>query len=154
MLALPSLSAADEAEIPKLVGKWKELEELEMESKPSSFLEMLQEINLNCAGFSSLKMTGSIKKEDVAAIVRYLPEIRHICLDKSYFPREHLVELIGGCRELETLSVHDCVGFEADEEVVERASGIRSFRYEGCTLCMEFDSDLDCECDPFHVHVI
>ncbi|WOL18812.1 hypothetical protein Cni_G27609 [Canna indica] len=102
MLALPSLSAADEVEIPKLVRKWKELEEL----------EMLQEINLNCAGLSSLKMMGSIKKEDVAAIVGYLLEIKHICLDKSYFLREHLVELIDGCRELEAMSVHDCVGFE------------------------------------------
>ncbi|WOL07393.1 hypothetical protein Cni_G16134 [Canna indica] len=112
MLALPNLSATNEAEILKLVGKWKELEELEMEMKPFSFLEMLWEINLNCVGFSSLKMMGSIKKGDVAAIVGYLSEIKHICLDKSYFSGEHLVELIGGCRELETMSVHDCVGFE------------------------------------------
>ncbi|CAL9196233.1 unnamed protein product [Musa hybrid cultivar] len=152
-LALPNLLLADEPQIPELVGRWKELETLEMESKPSSFLEMVRQISINCGSFSGLRMWGSIKKDDVSAVVDCLPRIKHLSLSKSYLPNEQLVEIISGCRELETLRVNSCIGFEVDEEIVRRASGIKTFEHEGCKLFDESDCDMD-ECDPLYVHVI
>ncbi|RRT86117.1 hypothetical protein B296_00004489 [Ensete ventricosum] len=133
-LVLPNLSPADEADIPKLVGKWKDLEQLEMESKPSSFLEMLSEINLHCKKFSGLKLCGSIKKEDMLAIVNLLPKLKFLCLSKSYLPREQLMGMLSGCKQLQRLTVSDCIGFEADEEVKKRGSGIKIFEHEGSKL--------------------
>ncbi|WOK97088.1 hypothetical protein Cni_G05796 [Canna indica] len=153
-LVLPNILLADEPLIPQLVGKWKELEKLEMELKPSSFSEMVMQINLNCRRFSGLRMFGSIKKEDVKAIIKYLPKIKHLNLSKSYLQKEELVEIIKGCRELETLSVNNCIGFEADEEeVLRRASAIKNFENEGSKLFDESAYDMD-ECDPLNVLVI
>ncbi|KAG6508241.1 hypothetical protein ZIOFF_033614 [Zingiber officinale] len=48
-LALPdNLMLEDELRIPELVWRWKDLEHLEMETKPSSFLEAVAEIGRNC----------------------------------------------------------------------------------------------------------
>ncbi|THU51543.1 hypothetical protein C4D60_Mb06t32140 [Musa balbisiana] len=146
-LVLPNLSPADEADIPKIVGKWKDLEQLEMEAKPSSFLEMLSEINLHCKKFSGLKMCGSIKKEDMLAIVNLLPKLKFLCLSKSYLPREQLLGILSGCKELQRLTVSDCMGFEADEEVKKRGLGIKIFEHEGSKLFDDFDYNSD-ECDP------
>ncbi|RWW14279.1 hypothetical protein BHE74_00013256, partial [Ensete ventricosum] len=142
-----------EPHLPELVGKWKELERLEMESKPSSFLELVKQISLTCKRFSGLAMSGSIKIEDVSAIVDYLPRIKTLCLHGSYLPKEKLLAILSGSRELEKLSVTDCVGFEADEEILHRASGIKTFEYEGSKLADDLGYETD-ECDPLYVHVV
>ncbi|XP_038970390.1 F-box/LRR-repeat protein At3g48880-like isoform X2 [Phoenix dactylifera] len=152
-VVLPNLLMEDEVHIPELVAKWKELELLEMQSKPASFSEMVTEISRNCKNFAGLRMFGSIKKDDVLAIVRLLPKLKHLCFDKSYLPKEQLLMIMDGCKELEKLSVKDCIGFEADEEVMRKTSGIKIFESEGSKLFDDSGYDTD-ECDPLYVHVI
>ncbi|KAG6472025.1 hypothetical protein ZIOFF_069480 [Zingiber officinale] len=109
--------------MPKLVGKWKGLEQLLMKSKPSSsFVEMVTRISLSSKRFCSLRMAGSIKKEDTTAI-------------------------------LQSLIVDNCVGFEADEEIFKKASGIELLRHEGCGLLDQFAYDTD-ECDPLDLLIL
>lgn len=152
-VVLPNLLSEDEVYIPELVGKWKELELLEMQSKPASFLEMVAQISLNCNNFAALRMFGSIKPDDASAIIKLLPKLKHLCFDKSYLPKEQLLMIMDGCKELEILSVRDCIGFEADEEIMKRALGIKFFDCEGSKLFDDFGYETD-ECDPLYVHVI
>lgn len=152
-VVMPNLLLEDEVHIPELVAKWKELELLEMQSKPASFLEVVERISLNCKNFVGLRMLGSIKKDDALAIVKLLPKLKYLCLNKSYLPKEQLLLIMDGCRELERLSVKDCIGFEADEEVMKKAQGIKIFECEGSKLFDDSGYDTD-ECDPLYVHVI
>ncbi|URE00519.1 F-box LRR-repeat protein [Musa troglodytarum] len=153
VVVLPNLRSAEEPHIPEIVGKWKELERLEMESKPSSFSELVKQISLNCERFSGLAMSGSIKIEDVSAIVDYLPRIKNLCLRDSYLPKETLLAILSGSRELEKLSVTGCIGFEADEEILHKASGLEAFEYEGSKLADASGYETD-EGDPHYVHVV
>ncbi|KAG1348022.1 F-box/LRR-repeat protein [Cocos nucifera] len=150
---LPKIMLEDEEHIPELVGKWKDLERLEMESKPSSFSEIATQVGLNCKSFTGLRMFGAIKKEDVLAITKSLPKIRNLCLSGSYLCKKELLAMVDGCKELEKLIVNDCIGFEADEEVLKRASAITTFEHEGSKLYDDFGYDTD-ECDLHHVRVI
>lgn len=151
-MALPNLSLADEPQMPELVEKWKGLEQLQMELKPSSLVDMITRISLGSKRFCSLRMAGSIKNEDATAIVKHLPGIKHLNLSKSYLPREQLLDLINGCRELQSLIVDNCVGFEVDAEIFKKASGIKLFRHEGCRLHDQFAYDID-DCDPLDLLV-
>nr|CAD1841480.1 unnamed protein product [Ananas comosus var. bracteatus] len=150
---LPNLASEDEPHLPEIVAKWGELEWLEMESKPSSFSETAAQIGRSSNSVVGLKMHGSIKKEDAAVIVDRLPDLKFLCLSRSYLPREELSAIVHGCKNLERLCARDCVGFEADEEVVKWCSGIKSFEHEGSKVFDEFGYDTD-ECDPLYVHVI
>lgn len=154
VLALPKLMSEDEVHIPQLVGKWKDLRRLEMESKPSSFCKMATQIGLNCKKFGKLKMHGAIKEEDVSAIVKSLPKLKCLDLNKSYLPMEQLFAIMNGCKELDRLSVRDCIGFEADDKVLRRASRIKTFEHEGSKLREDFMYDTDDECDYLYVQVI
>lgn len=152
-MVLPNLLSVDEPQIPQLVGKCRQLEQLDMESKPCCFMEMVTQISLHCARFSGLTMAGSIKKEDVTAIVDYLPRIKRLNLSRSFLPREELLGIINGCRELHRLSVNNCIGFEADEEICRKASGIKVFEHEDCKLFDESVFAMD-ERDPLNVLVV
>ncbi|WOK99537.1 F-box/LRR-repeat protein [Canna indica] len=126
-----------------------------MESKPSSFSEMVRQISLNCKNFSGLRMAGSVEAEDVSAIVTCLPMIKHLSLSKSYLAKEQLLGILNGCRELESVSVRDCIGFEADdEEILRKASGIKAFECEGSKLLDDYSGYETDECDPFYIHVM
>ncbi|KAG6487555.1 hypothetical protein ZIOFF_056143 [Zingiber officinale] len=98
-LALPdNLMLEDDLRIPELVWRWKDLEHLEMETKPSSFLEAVAEIGRNCPRFVGLKVRGLIRREDAKALERCLPELKHLELSKSYLTKDELLVVIGGCR--------------------------------------------------------
>ncbi|PKA61971.1 F-box/LRR-repeat protein [Apostasia shenzhenica] len=154
ILSLPKLTLDDEARIPDLIAKWKDLQRLEIESKPSNFFELAAEIAGNCRVFSDLAMPcSSIKKEDASAIATSLNKLRSLDLSRSYLPRAELLVILGECRGLERLSVKSCLGFEADEEVKGKAAAIRIFEHEGTK--MEGDSGYCTdECDDLEVHVI
>ncbi|KAJ6827841.1 F-box/LRR-repeat protein-like [Iris pallida] len=143
IVVLCSLKLEDEVHLPKLVGKWKELELLEMVSNPSSFSELAGEIRLNCKNFSGLKMSG-VKKEDASAIVNHLPKLKYLNLNRSYLPKETLLAIMKGCEDLERLSAKQCIGFEADREVLDMAARIKSFEHVGSKLTLDdcnYDSD-------------
>ncbi|PKA61969.1 F-box/LRR-repeat protein [Apostasia shenzhenica] len=144
-VALPVLSPSDEAQIPELVGKWRDLERLEMESKPSNLPEVVKKIGLHCSRFSELALSASsIKEDDATAIARHLPELKCLELNKSYVPKESLLIIANGCRHLEKLTVRECVGFHGDDsEIMAKVCGIRDFRSEGCKLYRDFDESFD-----------
>ncbi|KAG6479268.1 hypothetical protein ZIOFF_062730 [Zingiber officinale] len=126
----------DDLRIPELVRRSKDLEHLEMETKPSSFLEAVAEIGLNCPWFVGLKVRGLIGREDAKALARCLPELKHLELSKSYLSKSYLTKdellvVISGCRKLETLTVKDCLGFQADDEILKLVSRIERFEHEG-----------------------
>ncbi|KAG6515641.1 hypothetical protein ZIOFF_026070 [Zingiber officinale] len=138
-LALPdNLMLEDDLRIPELVWRWKDLEHLEMETKPSSFLEAVAEIGRNCPRFVGLKVRGLIRREDAKAMARCLPELKHLELSKSYLTKDELLVVIGGCRKLETLTVKDCLGFQADDEILKLVSHIERFEHEGSTLVYSY----------------
>ncbi|KAH0457854.1 hypothetical protein IEQ34_013169 [Dendrobium chrysotoxum] len=150
-LGLPNLTLNEERHIPSLMSKWKELQQLELESKPSNFSQLAAMIGQNCNDFIELKMPSSaISKEDVLAIIKFLPKLRTLDLSRSYLPKKELLLIVEGCRELERLSVKNCVGFEADEEVKTKACRIEKFEYEGSKMDYEGGFEVD-ECDDLYV---
>lgn len=134
VIALPNLAPHDEFHIPQLIGKWKDLERVEMDLKPSCFPELIKEIGINCAKFVDLTMCGSIQRGDVLAIVNFTPKIMCLDLSRSYLPKDELLVILDGCKEMEKLSVNSCIGFEADTQVIEMASNIRIFEHERSKL--------------------
>ncbi|KAG6492908.1 hypothetical protein ZIOFF_047879 [Zingiber officinale] len=128
----------DDLRILELVWRWKDLEHLEMETKPSSFLEAVAEIGRNCPRFVGLKVRRLIRREDAKALARCLPELKHLELSKSYLTKDELLVVIGGCRKLETLTVKDCLGFQADDEILKLVSRIERFEHEGSTLVYSY----------------
>ncbi|KAG6473837.1 hypothetical protein ZIOFF_067755 [Zingiber officinale] len=56
-------------------------------------------------------------------------------------------------QKLQSLIVDNCVGFEADEEIFKKASGIELLRHEGCRLLDQFAYDTD-ECDPLDLLIL
>ncbi|KAF3333691.1 F-box/LRR-repeat protein [Carex littledalei] len=149
---LPILQSEDEPHLPEIIGRWHELEQLEMECKPSSFQELVNNLNPK---LNSLKMFGSFKNDDVSVIVNKLPKLKCLCLSKSYMQKDELLSILNGCNSLEELVVRDCVGFEVNEEVLKRVmhSGIKVFEHEGSNLVNEDGYDTD-ECDPLYVHAL
>ncbi|KAG0467110.1 hypothetical protein HPP92_018102 [Vanilla planifolia] len=134
VLGLPRIGSDDEGRFVGMLGKWKELERLEMESKPSRLPEMVKEIGLRCSRFQGLKVRGWIKNEDVAAILDFLPNLQSLDLSGCRVEKAQLLRVTDGCQELKLLSVKDCFGLEVDEEVKRGACGIEVFNHEGCRL--------------------
>ncbi|WOL05682.1 hypothetical protein Cni_G14411 [Canna indica] len=149
VLRMPDLSVDDEVHIPELVGKWRELESLDLETKPSTFLRMVSEISSNCKNFTALTMSGSIKNEDAIAMANSLPELKFLELRKSYVTKKALMAIMNGCKNLERLSVRDCLGFEPDEEVLRKGSDIEHFEHEGSKLLDDNGYETD-EADLHH----
>jgi hypothetical protein len=149
---LPNLPLEDEPHLTEVMGRWRELEQLEMECKPSSFQELVNNLSPK---LSSLKIFGSFKKDDISAIVNKLPKIKSLCLSKSYLQKDELLAILNGCKCLEELVARDCVGFVVDEEVLKIVArvGIKVFEYEGSKLIDESGYETD-ECDPFYVHIM
>ncbi|KAG0464781.1 hypothetical protein HPP92_018945 [Vanilla planifolia] len=145
------MSSSEEVQISKLVCKWKDLEELELESKPSNFLELAENISMHCKNFCRLMVSSSIREEDAIAVARYLPKLKILELRRSYLRKEELLIILNGCRELERLSLKDCIGFDGNErEILAKVSQIKEFKSEGCKLyyehSYEFDDDFSSGC--------
>ncbi|CAL9208002.1 unnamed protein product [Musa hybrid cultivar] len=147
-LALPDrLMLEDELRIPELVGGWRNLEELELESKPSSFLALVARIGHDCRRFTRLRVSGLITPEDACVMVNCLPELKCLDLSKSYLTKTELGVIVNGCKSLERLAVKDCLGFEADEEVVSMASNLKVFDHQGSKLLDDYGYETD---EPEH----
>ncbi|CAL4934849.1 unnamed protein product [Urochloa decumbens] len=159
-LALPQLPAADEARLAELIPRWPLLEHLELDAKPSSssFPALAEQLGRHCPNFASLKTTGAVKPEDAAALARWLPRLRSLCLDRSYMPRQELLAILAGCRELRELSARGCVGFDdADEEIARRGARIERFDVAGSRMVDELQDEFaggDEFCDSSYVDVM
>ncbi|CAL4918027.1 unnamed protein product [Urochloa decumbens] len=157
-LALPPLPACDEARLPELVPRWPMLEHLELDAKPSAatFPALAEQLGRHCPNFATLKTSGAVKPEDAAALARWLPRLRSLCLDRSYMPRQELLAILAGCRDLKELSARGCVGFDdGDEEVARRGARIERFDVAGSRMVDE-DVELagDEFCDSSYVDVM
>jgi hypothetical protein len=98
----------------------------------SSFPALAAQLALHCPGFASLKTSGDVRPEDVAALARSLPRLRSLCLDRSYLPKEHLLAILAACRGLREFSARSCVGFDdKDEEVLRCGARIQRFDVGG-----------------------
>ncbi|CAM0875770.1 unnamed protein product [Alopecurus aequalis] len=155
-LALPPLlSSADEARLPELIPRWRLLQHLELESKPSSFPAVAAQLGAHCPDFSSLKTSGAIKPEDAAAMAASLPGLRTLCLDSSYLPRQELLTILAGCRQLVEFSARNCVGFnDKDDEVIGRGAGIERFHIGGSRFADDAMMVGDEFCDSSYVDVM
>lgn len=132
-----------EEQLLKAISKWRELEVLEMESKPSVLSEMVKQIGVHCNKFQRLKLRGSITKEDVSMIVGSLQNLKWLDLSCCRLGREELLALVDGCKDLKKLAVRECIGFEVDEEIKERASGIELFEHEGSLIEIACESEVE-----------
>ncbi|XP_066386626.1 F-box/LRR-repeat protein At3g48880-like [Miscanthus floridulus] len=158
-LALPQLTAGDEARLPDLIPRWPLLEHLELDTKPSSFPALAAQLALHCPGFASLKTSGAVKPEDAAALARSLPALHSLCLDRSYLPREQLLAILAGCRDLREFCARGCVGFDdKDEEVLRRGARIKRFDVGGSKLVDDLEDEFAAGgggfCDSSDVDVI
>lgn len=140
-LALPNLLQPYDRHIPEIMGRWKELELLDMGFKPSSFVPILEQISLNCKSFVGLQMYGCVHKEDALAIVTHLPKLKYLAMKGSFLGKEELLVILDGCRELEELDVTRCTGFDVDDEILRMASGIKTFEHKGSKLHDDYDYD-------------
>ncbi|KAK9933186.1 hypothetical protein M0R45_020390 [Rubus argutus] len=107
-------------------------------------LSLPRDISIHCNKFSHLKITARarIGNVEVSAIVNFVPMIKHLSLRYAHIPRQCLVELLQGCKELLTLDVSRCTGFnERDDEILKLASHITAFNCEGSSTQIDSDSD-------------
>ncbi|XP_020594066.1 F-box/LRR-repeat protein At3g48880-like [Phalaenopsis equestris] len=131
-LALPTLLRQDDRQIPGLMARWKDLEILEMKWKPLYFLELVEEIRANCPKFTGFHLCGYFDGKDAKAIVECLPKLRSLNMSGSFVKRDDLVMILEGCRELQDVDVSRCRGFDAEDEILKKASsGIKKFVCEG-----------------------
>lgn len=85
-----------------------------------------------------------ICNDEALAIVKLVPNIKHLSLRQADIERDNLVTILQGCKELVALDVSDCRGFdEGDDEIYKLASHITNFRCEGsfsdcCTDCDDY----------------
>lgn len=137
-VALPILSADDEAMISELVCNWRDLERLELGSRPLNFPELVKKMGVYCKKISEIVVSGEIREEDAVAIAGYLPKLKKLDLSDSCLAKKDLFVIVRGCGELEELIVNGCFGFEGDDkEIKSKVSGIRNFKSEGCKLYCE-----------------
>ncbi|KAG1348021.1 F-box/LRR-repeat protein [Cocos nucifera] len=139
LLALPDILQPYEKHIPEILGRWKELEFLDMGLKPLSFVPILEQISLKCKSFVGLQMYGCLYREDALAIVTHLPKLKYLAMKGSYLSKQELLVILDGCRELEELDVTRCRGFDVDDEILRKASGIKAFEYKGSKFHDDYD---------------
>ncbi|XP_042509278.1 F-box/LRR-repeat protein At3g48880-like [Macadamia integrifolia] len=119
----------------KFVSKWEDLEHLSLLLIPKdSFKDILTQISLSCKNFVGLSTTGSVYTEEAIAIATALPKIRYLRLSRSTLPKNSLKIILDGCEDLVLLDARNCIHFEEDDkEILEIASHIKTFMFEGST---------------------
>nr|POF21279.1 f-box/lrr-repeat protein [Quercus suber] len=120
--------------IPKLISKWKNLEQLRLGSL-SNMEKVFEEINCHCKNFYWLCASGAnIERDTASAIVTFLPNIKYLYMRNANIDRESLEMILQGCKELVLLDARDCVGYECDDQLLKLASHISNFQHEGSSL--------------------
>ncbi|KAG0477074.1 hypothetical protein HPP92_013915 [Vanilla planifolia] len=140
-LALPLLaSEEEEQQVLQLVEKCKDLEVLEMDSKPSVSARVGE------ADWDPLQQlpraeAPRLDHEGGRRGGREFPsKLSFLDLSNCRLGREELLAIVAGCRDLRRLCVKDCVGFDADDEVRRRGTDIEVFEFEGSKVEEECDN--------------
>ena len=119
--------------IPELISKWKNLEQLRLNSL-SKMGKVFEEINCHCKNFHCLYAFGAyIGKDTASAIVTFLPNMKYLHIKNANIDRGSLEMILQGCKELVLLDARDCVGYECDDQLLKLASHISNFQHEGST---------------------
>ncbi|XP_059630355.1 F-box/LRR-repeat protein At3g48880-like [Cornus florida] len=130
-LTLPNNFWEDMSIIPSLISKWKNLEMLRLGSS-SNMEAILTQVSIHCNNFVGLGISGAYIGENKACVlVTLLPNIKYLALRQASLKRENLVTILEGCKKLVFFDARDCVGFECDDEILNLASHIPTFMYEG-----------------------
>ncbi|KAL5718925.1 hypothetical protein ACHQM5_011776 [Ranunculus cassubicifolius] len=122
--------------VPTVVRNWKNLQHLIIHTS-FSFKEIITEVATHCKNLETLQVGRSysfeISLKVVSVITSSLPRIKVLILGKgTEIPRECLLTLLSGCKELIRVDVRECFGFDADdEEILKMASHIKVFMAEG-----------------------
>lgn len=135
-LSLPyDMIRCESSIVPSLIGKWEHLENLWLGSS-INLENIITQISLACNKFSALRISSAnIQKEEASAIVTNLPNIKCLILRGGRIYFGNLVIILQGCKNLVHLDARDCIGFDSDdEEVLELASNIKTFKCEGSML--------------------
>ncbi|BBG93342.1 RNI-like superfamily protein, partial [Prunus dulcis] len=100
--------------IPKLIGKWKHLEWLMLESG-DDFEEILSQIIIHCEDFCGLCVSNDVFcTGEGMAIVNFLPKIKQLIFRRVEIGRDDLMALLLRCKKLLLLEGSDCIGFSPD----------------------------------------
>ncbi|KAI5349811.1 PREDICTED: F-box [Prunus dulcis] len=100
--------------IPKLIGKWKHLEWLMLESG-DDFEEILSQIIIHCKDFCGLCVSNDVFcTGEGMAIVNFLPKIKQLIFGRVEIGRDDLMALLLRCKKLLLLEGSDCIGFSPD----------------------------------------
>ncbi|XP_020570686.1 F-box/LRR-repeat protein At3g48880-like [Phalaenopsis equestris] len=133
VVEFPGVRRQDEKQLPQLISKWKELETLKISLKPVSFIETIEQININCPNFAGLRLYGLFNNAETKAIAGCIPRLKIFAINGSIIDKEGLMEILDGCSELEVLNVSDCAGFDVDDEILMKASKIKKFVFNDVT---------------------
>lgn len=133
---------------PNLICKWKNLEELNLEGT-YNFENIVEQISIHCKKLTALHVFNTmISREMILSIVDFLPNIKYLTMKNfSFLPRDFLVILVRGCKDLVFLDVRNSRGFkESDEEILKLASHINTFMCDGSTDVLDewFPAPLPC----------
>ncbi|KAL5706264.1 hypothetical protein ACHQM5_024460 [Ranunculus cassubicifolius] len=128
-----------------IFSKLKCLKTLELESASYYFHEILGAINYNCCkDLVSFSCFGKINEGEARAIVNQIPRIKNLDLNGATISRENLMRILKGCKELESLDVSFCEGFDADDpEILKMASHIKNFDSYGSSVIEDGDDSTD-----------
>ncbi|KAJ6820320.1 F-box/LRR-repeat protein-like [Iris pallida] len=138
VLGLPNMFQEEDKHLPGFIEKWKDLEFLTMGRKPSSFLEIIERISLNCSSFRGLCLSGRIDSEDASAIAKHLPKLKRLVMSGCSLGKRELLAILDGCRELQAVDVSNCTGFVPDDEIMRIASFVGEFKHEGAKMEEEY----------------
>ncbi|KAL5718929.1 hypothetical protein ACHQM5_011780 [Ranunculus cassubicifolius] len=122
--------------VPTVVRNWKNLQHLIIDTS-FYFKRIINEVATHCKNLETLQVSCTVKVEislkEVSVITSSLPRIKVLILGKgTEIPRECLLTLLSGCKELIRVDVRECFGFDADdEEILKMASHIKVFMAEG-----------------------
>ncbi|KAH0992700.1 hypothetical protein GBA52_004183 [Prunus armeniaca] len=95
---------------------WKHLEELSLGSS-LDLKKTLSEISIHCKKFWRLHVAKAyIGNAEALAIVKLVPDIKHLSLRRADIGRDNLVMLLQGCKELLVLDVSECRGFDEGDD--------------------------------------
>ncbi|TQD83489.1 hypothetical protein C1H46_030959 [Malus baccata] len=99
----------------------------------------LQHVGKSCKNFAGLQLTNAaIGRSEAEAIVTFVPNLSFLSLRRSQIPRELMVMLLKGMKNLVLLDVRECVGFDQqDEEILRLASEIPTFLCRGARICAQ-----------------
>lgn len=145
-LSLPyDIIRSESSIVPSLIGKCEHLENLWLGSS-INLENIITQISLACNKFSGLSISSATIQEEEASAIVNLPNIKCLILRRARIDFGNLVIILQGCKNLVHLDARDCIGFDSDdEEVLELASHIKTFKCDGSML---YDYDDDFAIDP------